>query len=116
MLDGRIDARRTGFCACDRDAAVGAVGGIEGAIARSGCEEELEVREAGEGFAGKRGAFAHGQDDVEGVQAGDELVLLGGDGGVEGAGEGLDGDAVAEVGEVRGGDALVVVEDGELHV
>ena len=95
----------------DDDAAVGGGGDVEAGVARPGREEEFEVREARQDGRGEGGAFAHGGDDLEGVQAGDEGFVVGAR---EGVGEfgylEAFGGYGAEFGE---GDGGVVVEDGE---
>lgn len=93
----------------DGDAALGAVRGVDCAVARAGREDELEVGERGEGGCGEGGAFALGDDYVEGVEAGDECCFGGWVCGVERFGELMDCDVGGEGGEVGGGDGLVVV-------
>lgn len=113
MLHRGVDTGEAVLCTCDGDAPLRAVGGVQGEVARAGGEEELEVGERGQGLLGEGSAFALSDDNLEWVQALDELLVLGGVARVQSVGEVADVDAGGQVGKVPGGDVLVVVENGD---
>src|SRR5688572_16102921 len=94
-----------------RDAALPAVRRIEAAGARAGEAQELEIGQTLEQRARKGGALAHQAQDRERRELA-RRFLLGGEGLVEDAD--LDTFQAAPVGRLER-DALVVVEDRQLH-
>lgn len=98
----------------DDDATVGGTGQVDARVSRAGIQEQLQVREAF--LQGRREwcAFTHAGDALVGLETRDEAVQVGGVGGVEGVGKGVNlqvGDALEEF----GGDASIVIQNGKGH-
>jgi hypothetical protein len=94
----------------DGDAALGGRGDVDGDVARAGGDQQLQVRQPLEHAAREGGALAHRDDDVEGLQAPDQRVLI-----PDVVGELHHLDRLRHPGPVgvRRGDVLVVVQDGD---